>query len=96
MPVCYHEAHNSYLNNYFTKKIDPNLSTHSYKNIYIQDNQKVLSTVSLCFKSYPIFEKEQLIIGFLNKIQINENMGIILFDTRGMIFGLNKACYKKY
>jgi hypothetical protein len=96
MPVCYHELHNGYLTNYFNKKIDPTQTIHTYKNIYLLDNKKVLNTVSLSFKSYPIFDKEQLIIGFLNKIQVNENMGIILFDTKGMIFGMNSACFKKF
>lgn len=27
---------------------------------------------------------------------MNENMGTILFDIKGMIFGMNLPCYKKY
>lgn len=96
MPACYHEPHNSYLTKYFEKKIDTNQVGHSYKNIYLLDSQKHLNTVSLCFKIYPIFDKEQLIVGFLNKIQLNEHMGVILFDLKGMIFGINSTCLTKY
>ena len=32
----------------------------------------------------------------MNKIQMNDNMGVILFDIKGAIFGMNTACFKKY